>query len=130
MSIKAVMFDFDGTLSAPENSNIWNDFWDILDYERTPGSEYARLGGMFFGGEIDYQTWCDLTCEKFMERGFYIRTAFRNTFIRAFWLDCYPFFNELGQKSFIRYICGISYRIRLVYYLLFPVLRCAVYKPE
>ena len=70
MSIKAVMFDFDGTLSAPENSNIWNDFWDILDYERTPGSEYARLGGMFFGGEIDYQTWCDLTCEKFMERGF------------------------------------------------------------
>ena len=69
MSIKAVMFDFDGTLSTPENSNIWNDFWDILGYERTPGSEYARLGSLFFGGEIDYQTGCDLTCEKFMERG-------------------------------------------------------------
>ena len=70
MSLKAVIFDFDGTLSAPNNSNIWNDFWDILGYSREEGSEYSELGGLFFGGKIDYQTWCNMTCEKFMNKGF------------------------------------------------------------
>ncbi len=66
--MKAIMFDFDGTLTI-KSPNIWKAIWGNLGYETGKGSYFSMLFIMFLTKDITHQKWCDLTCEKFMEKG-------------------------------------------------------------
>lgn len=60
--MKAVVFDFDGTLTK-KGQNAWKALWQFAGYTLDESSEYRALFKKFMNGEIDHQTWCDLTCE-------------------------------------------------------------------
>lgn len=60
--MKAVVFDFDGTLTK-KGQNAWRTLWQFAGYTLDEASEYRTLFKKFMNREIDHQTWCDLTCE-------------------------------------------------------------------
>ena len=51
--MKAVFFDFDGTLTF-KSPNIWKSIWAKLGYDIGDGSEYKRQLNAFLNGEISY----------------------------------------------------------------------------
>lgn len=60
---KAVVFDFDGTLTMPNgNLTTWEDIWIYLDYDI---NECAELHTRFSRSEITHKKWCDLTESRF-----------------------------------------------------------------
>lgn len=64
MKTKAVIFDFDGTLSRGNSgSNSWGRVWKALDDEETDNKFYQ----MFARGEIDDPTWNKLIEYRFKE---------------------------------------------------------------
>ena len=64
MKTKAVIFDFDGTLTrGGEGSCSWARVWKSLDDEETDNKFY----GMFARGEIDDPTWMRLIEERYKE---------------------------------------------------------------
>ena len=64
MKTKAVIFDFDGTLTrGGEGSCSWARVWKALDDEETDNKFY----GMFARGEIDDPTWMRLIEERYKE---------------------------------------------------------------
>lgn len=66
--MKAVMFDFDGTITK-ENGNVWRDVWDKLGYYTGHDSLYKCLYYEFMKGNINHDEWCDLTCKRFRQKG-------------------------------------------------------------
>ncbi len=86
----AIMFDFDGTITQG-SPNIWKEIWIDLGYDTGQGSYYSKLFLGFLLKEFDHQTWCDLTCEKYMEKGL---TQDR--------------FNEIVKKTNIKPIMGLE----------------------
>ncbi len=66
--MKAVMFDFDGTITK-SNGNIWKELWNDLGYFTGKESLYKCLYYEFVKGNISHEEWCDLTCEKFKAKG-------------------------------------------------------------
>ena len=66
--MKAVIFDFDGTLTKL-SQNVWKQTWSALGYETGEGSYYRALFGKFLNGEITHSEWIDFTCKAYMERG-------------------------------------------------------------
>lgn len=66
--MKAIMFDFDGTLTK-KAPNIWRKIWTALGYDLTDKScEYYTQFKDFFDKKIDYQEWCNQTCESFKRK--------------------------------------------------------------
>lgn len=65
--MKAVFFDFDGTLTY-KGPNIWKSIWQKLGYDVNDGSEYKRQLNAFLNGEISYSEWTAQTLEKYIER--------------------------------------------------------------
>jgi HAD superfamily phosphoserine phosphatase-like hydrolase len=64
---RAVVFDFDGTLTLrKENLTTWERIWLELGYDVNECAAYLR---QFSDKKISHKKWCDLTCEKFRERG-------------------------------------------------------------
>lgn len=64
---KAVVFDFDGTLTVPNNGNtIWEELWVRLGYKR---EECVKLQQAYLAGEITHPEWCKRTCDAFKQRG-------------------------------------------------------------
>lgn len=70
MDIRAIVFDFDGTLTSKNNTNSWKCLWEHLGYSTAQFSHYANLYTFFSSRIIDYELWCDMTCEKFIDAGF------------------------------------------------------------
>ena len=66
--MKAVFFDFDGTLTY-KSKRIWKEIWQMLGYEIVKNSYYAKLYNDFMDNQITHQEWCDLTCEALIEKG-------------------------------------------------------------
>ncbi len=66
--MKAVFFDFDGTLTH-KGQNVWKRIWERLGYDIGKGSYYRQLYKNYMDNKITHQQWCDLTCEAFMKRG-------------------------------------------------------------
>ena len=66
-TLKAVIFDFDGTITKKGN-NIWKAIWKRLGYDVGPNSYYRELFKNFLNNEITHQQWCNLTCQAFIER--------------------------------------------------------------
>lgn len=61
--MKAVMFDFDGTLSR--DNNAWMEVWKYIGKLDKDKELYQR----FDNGELTYQGWCDEVCKVFKENG-------------------------------------------------------------
>lgn len=67
--MKAVIFDFDGTLTQKKN-HLWKRIWKELGYDVGAESYYINLYNKFLNNEISHKEWCDLTCDAFMQKGF------------------------------------------------------------
>lgn len=68
MEKKAVVFDFDGTLTK-KNQNIWKMLWEVCKYPTDKTSLYAKLYvSHVIKKEITRKQWFDLTCEAFMKK--------------------------------------------------------------
>ena len=67
--MKAVIFDFDGTLTK-RNGNLWKKIWKDLGYDVGPNSYYVSLYKSFINGKITHKQWCQLTCYAFQKKGF------------------------------------------------------------
>lgn len=66
MKTKAVIFDFDGTLTkAKSGSSSWGRVWEALGDVETDNKLYE----MFARGEIDDPTWMRLIEERYVELG-------------------------------------------------------------
>lgn len=66
--IKAIVFDFDGTLTKNnEARSSWEKIWVRLGYKVYDCQKYYQ---MYKAGDIDHQTWCDLTCRAFKKKNF------------------------------------------------------------
>jgi HAD superfamily phosphoserine phosphatase-like hydrolase len=65
--MKAIIFDFDGTLTY-KSRNVWKAMWQDLGYDISKESYFAQIYMAFIRKEISHQKWCDLTCDKFKER--------------------------------------------------------------
>ena len=67
--MKAVIFDFDGTLTE-KKGNLWKRIWKELGHDIGPDSYYVSLFKRFMSGNITHRQWCELTLEAFQEKGF------------------------------------------------------------
>lgn len=68
MEKKAVIFDFDGTLTK-KNQNIWKMLWEACGYTTDKTSLYANLYvSHVINKEITRKQWFDLTCEAFKRK--------------------------------------------------------------
>jgi len=65
--MKAVFFDFDGTLTC-KSPNIWKSIWEELGYDTGAGSEYKSQLDAFLNGDITNFEWCDETLECYIDR--------------------------------------------------------------
>jgi phosphoserine phosphatase len=60
---KAVVFDFDGTLTKPGSTqSTWEALWEHLGYN---ANECGLLADRFYLREITHPEWCRITLEKF-----------------------------------------------------------------
>ena len=62
--MKAVIFDFDGTLTE-KDGNIWRKIWMELGFGTDKNSLYAELYNAFADGCLSHKEWCRLTCVAF-----------------------------------------------------------------
>ena len=62
--MRAVVFDFDGTLTY-KSINVWKSLWKTFD-DIGESSYYRQLFNRFLNNEFTHQEWCDLTCAEFM----------------------------------------------------------------
>lgn len=74
--MKAVFFDFDGTLTC-KGKNIWRTIWEECGYDISSSSYYASLLRKFLSKKMTHQEWCDLTCEKFRQANFDYETLMK-----------------------------------------------------
>ena len=65
--MKAVFFDFDGTLTT-NNKNVWKSIWSTLGYDTGLGSEYKRQLNDFLENRITYQEWCNQTLACYLKK--------------------------------------------------------------
>ncbi|KXF91306.1 DUF4062 domain-containing protein [Phaeobacter inhibens] len=65
---RAVVFDFDGTITFPTNGRTtWEMIWEHLGYDINECAEYHS---QFRRNIISHEEWCAITLEKFQSRGF------------------------------------------------------------
>ena len=60
---RAVVFDFDGTLTLRDGDlTTWERIWTNLGYDLSECAEFHRE---FSSGHITHREWCEVTCKKF-----------------------------------------------------------------
>lgn len=65
---RAVVFDFDGTITFPTNGRTtWEMIWEHLGYDINECAEYHS---QFRRNIISHEEWCRITLEKFQSRNF------------------------------------------------------------
>src|ERR1035437_7117068 len=64
---RAVVFDFDGTLTVADDVTTWEKIWVSLGYSI---NDCAQLHYEFSSSRIEHQEWCNITAENFKEKGF------------------------------------------------------------
>lgn len=70
--IKAVVFDFDGTLASTNlNRTTWEEIWVALGYDVELCRRYHE---QFNSGIIDHATWCKITEDYFIKRNMHRQT--------------------------------------------------------
>lgn len=63
--IKAVIFDFDGTLTMPDKITTWEKIWSELGFEN---NECANLHKRYSTSEITHKQWCEETERIFKQK--------------------------------------------------------------
>ena len=64
--VKAIVFDFDGTLTkSDDHLTTWQRIWIELGYSV---DECNKLHQDFDNKKFSHQEWCDKTCHKFQEK--------------------------------------------------------------
>lgn len=76
--MKAVIFDFDGTLTK-KDGNLWKKIWQSLGYNVGPESYYMSLLKKFINKELSHPDWCVLTLEAYKSKG--LSKSFLNSLI-------------------------------------------------
>ena len=66
--MKAVFFDFDGTLTY-KGPNIWQSIWSALGFKLGKGSEHQTQLDDFLNKKITYQEWCNKTLACYKQKG-------------------------------------------------------------
>ena len=66
--MKAIFFDFDGTLTYT-SLNFWKKLWLVLGYDIKPGSYYKNLFNDAMADRLTHQQWVDKCCTKFQDAG-------------------------------------------------------------
>lgn len=66
--VKAIVFDFDGTLTKHQNTlhSTWERIWLKLGYTL---DDCSLLHKQYSLKKITHQQWCDITCDKFKLKG-------------------------------------------------------------
>lgn len=64
-NIRAVIFDFDGTLTKTKLRTTWESLWETLGYDV---QECRTLHQQYDKGDFTHQEWCDRTAKKFIEK--------------------------------------------------------------
>lgn len=71
---RAIVFDFDGTLTIKNEGQSgktnWESLWIELGYNVRLCSKYLN---QFMDGKISHQEWCDITANHFIDRGLNIK---------------------------------------------------------
>ena len=69
LNTKAVIFDYDGTLTYGDYNNIWKSLYQVLGYETDRNSEYYLSYVGFKDGKYDYDRWVQINEEDFKRGG-------------------------------------------------------------
>lgn len=62
---KAVVFDFDGTLTNDGRFSSWQMLWEYLGYDLKLCDALHRK---YTNGDINHKEWCDITAEYFIQK--------------------------------------------------------------
>ena len=77
MKTKAVVFDFDGTLTIGRANNVWKMLYIALGYDIGEGSNYKNSFLSFKNKEYDYASWVEVNKSDFIKAGLN-KTIFNN----------------------------------------------------
>ena len=69
MKTKAVVFDFDGTLTIGRANNVWKMLYIALGYDIGEGSNYKNSFLSFKNKEYDYASWVKVNKSDFIKAG-------------------------------------------------------------
>lgn len=69
MNTKAVVFDFDGTLTISRANNIWRLLYLELGYDISDNSHYSKSLQSFKSKQYDYSHWVDINKNDFISAG-------------------------------------------------------------
>lgn len=67
--MKAVVFDFDGTLTQ-RHGNLWKKIWQTLGYDIGKSSYYMSLLKQFLDRKLTHSDWRKLTLKAYQDKGF------------------------------------------------------------
>ncbi len=101
--MKAVFFDFDGTLTY-KSPNIWKAIWAEIGYDTGAGSEYKRQLDAFLNKDITYQEWCDETLECYIAKGMDLNTLNKVSKNIKLMQGATETFKALKEKGYSLYI--------------------------
>lgn len=113
---KAVVFDFDGTLTKSDNQHTtWEEIWLELGFDI---NVCAELHKQFSSSIITHKQWCQLTCAMFKQKG--LSKEILNKVVSRITLHagCEDLLNELQRNNIKVYICSGS-----IDYIIFNVLK-------
>lgn len=105
--IKAVVFDFDGTLTRSNinKKSTWQRIWVKLGYTV---NECNELHLKFSRNEISHQEWCDLTCRKFRDKGMSKNTLKEIASEINLVEGCIPVLKKIKDENIFLYITSGS----------------------
>ncbi|BET59159.1 hypothetical protein GEO60473_21990 [Geobacter sp. 60473] len=102
---RAIVFDFDGTLTLRDNSNsgktTWQTIWELLGYENSLCSKYFL---QYIEKEISHQKWCDITAEYFIKKNFglsHLKEIAKNIYLVPGVEETLKYFQSCGVKMYI-----------------------------
>lgn len=102
---KAVVFDFDGTLTISKARTTWESLWEMLGYDV---QECRDLHKKFDQGELTHSEWCDKTAERFIEKGLSRQQLIKYAKKTRLIPGCKETLQTLKNKSIMLYIVSGS----------------------
>ena len=106
ISKRAVVFDFDGTLTKPQlGYNTWETIWIELGYPVEYCEKYHR---MFSNKEITHDEWCEITEKYFKERNLTKSIIIKAAKQAELLKDVYEVISYLKSKGILLYILSGS----------------------
>ena len=68
-TIKAIVFDFDGTLTKGKNQNVWKALYQKLGYDTGINSAYKKAYIDFINDKLGYEPWVEINEKDFKNAG-------------------------------------------------------------